>query len=80
VGAKDEPDLLGRRRLVRDRIEPGVEGACPFRHGFVEQVLLGFDVRVERALLDSHRFGQVADRSAVVALLGEEPSGLPSQL
>ena len=41
-----------------------------------EQVGLRVDVGVERALLDAHRLGQVADRRAVVALLGEEPGRL----
>jgi hypothetical protein len=40
-----------------------------------EQVGLRFDVRIERALLDAERLGKIADGSAVVALLGEEPGG-----
>jgi hypothetical protein len=40
-----------------------------------EEVGLGLDVRVERALLDAERLGEVADGGAVVALLGEEPGG-----
>src|SRR3954465_7292328 len=50
------------------------------RHRLVEQVLLRGDVRVERALLDAERLGDLADRGAVVALLREQPRGLPGQL
>ena len=49
-------------------------------HRLVEQVLLAVDVGVERALLDADRVGEVADRRAVVALLGEEPGGLARKL
>jgi hypothetical protein len=38
-----------------------------------EQVGLRLDVRIERALLDAQRLGQIADGGAVIALLGEEP-------
>jgi hypothetical protein len=37
-------------------------------------------VRVERALLHAERVGDVADRGAVVALLGEETGGLGGEL
>jgi hypothetical protein len=37
-------------------------------------------VGVERALLDSERVGEVADRGAVIALLREEPGGVAGQL
>jgi len=40
-----------------------------------EEVRLRLDVRVERALLDAERLGEVADGGAVIALLGEEPGG-----
>jgi hypothetical protein len=45
-----------------------------------EKVGLGLDVRVERAFLDPERLGEIADRGAVVALLGEEPGGGAGQL
>ena len=64
----------------RDRIEAGVKGARAFGHRLVEQVLLRADVRVERALLDPHRLGEIADRGAVVALLREQPCRLARQL
>jgi hypothetical protein len=38
-----------------------------------KEVGLRLDVRVERPLLDAERPGEIADRRAVVALLGEEP-------
>src|SRR4029450_2181252 len=75
-----EPDLLGRRQLLRDRIERGVERVSALTHRLVEQVLLRRDVRVERPLLHAHRLREVADRGAVIALLGEAPRGLPGQL
>jgi hypothetical protein len=40
-----------------------------------EQVDLRLDVGVEGALLDAERLGEVADRGAVVALLGKEAGG-----
>src|SRR5207247_8967945 len=76
VGAQREPDLLRRRQPLGDRVERTVEGRGAVPHGLVEEVLLRVDVRVERALLDAHRPREVADRGAVVALLGEEPGGL----
>src|SRR5262245_50903178 len=78
--AQREPDLLGRRQPVRDRVERGVERVGAFPHRRVEQVLLRRDVRVQRALLDAHRLREVADRGAVVALFGEQPRGLSGQL
>src|SRR6185437_2134597 len=60
--------------------QAGVERARPFSHRLVEQVLLGLDVGVQRALLEAHRLGEITDRGAVVALLGEESRGLPGQL
>ena len=76
VGSEREPDLLRRRQLFGDRVERTVEGRGAVAHRLVEEVLLRLDVGVERALLDAHRLREVADRGAVVALLGEEPSGL----
>src|SRR5439155_2213890 len=72
--AQGEADLLGRRELVRDRVEAGMEGARALAHRLVEQVLLRGDVRVERALLDAERVGDLADRRAVVALLRKQAS------
>jgi hypothetical protein len=40
-----------------------------------EQIRLRLDVRVQGALLDPERLGEVADRGAVVAALGEEAGG-----
>jgi hypothetical protein len=40
-----------------------------------KQVGLRLDVRIERALLDAERLGEIADGGAVVALLREEPGG-----
>jgi hypothetical protein len=57
-----------------------MEGAGPFAHRLVEELLLAFDVRVERALLDAERVGEIADRRAVVALLGEEAGGVAGEL
>jgi hypothetical protein len=54
-----------------------VKGVGAFPRDLPEQVCLPLDVRVERALLDAERLGEVADRGAVIALLGEEPGGGP---
>jgi hypothetical protein len=43
----------------------------------VEKLLLPLDVGVQRALLDAESLGEVADRRAVVPLLGEEAGGMP---
>ena len=76
VRAQGEPDLLGRRQFVGNLVERGVEGGSPVPGHLPEQVGLAIDVGVERALLDAHRLREVADRRAVVALLGEEPGRL----
>ncbi len=52
-----------------------MEGLGTLARDLPEQVGLRLDVRVERALLDAERLGEVADGRAVVALLGEEPGG-----
>jgi hypothetical protein len=52
-----------------------VEGFGTLARDLPEQVRLPFDVRVERALLDAERLGEVADGGAVIALLGKEPGG-----
>ena len=80
VRAQRQPDLLRRPEDVRDRIEAGMERACPFAHRLVEQVLLRVDVRVERALLHSEGLRDFANRCAVVTLLREQPGGLTGQL
>src|SRR6266516_3357087 len=56
-----------------------MKSAGAFGHRLVEQVLLRADVRVERALLHAHRLGEVADRGAVVTLLGEQSRRLAGQ-
>ena len=80
VAAKGEPDLLGRRRVVRDRIECGVKGCRALAQRLPEQVLLRGDMGVERALLHAQGLGDVADRRAVIALLREQLRGLARQL
>ncbi len=72
VRAERKPEPLRGREVVRHRIERGVERPRALLHRLVEQVLLGVDVRVERALLDAERFREVADRGAVIAALGKE--------
>jgi hypothetical protein len=52
-----------------------VEGLGPLDCDLPEKVRLRLDVRVERALLDAEGLREVADRGAVVALLGKEPGG-----
>src|SRR5215210_3164771 len=73
-------DPLGGSEIFRHRVECGMERLCPLLHRLVEQILLRVDVGVERTLLDPEGFGEVADRRAVVAALGEEPRRLPRQL
>src|SRR6185503_11503310 len=80
MGAESEPHLLRRRCVVGNRVERAVEGGRAAAHRLVEQVLLALDVGVERALLHAHRVGQVADRGAVVALLGEQAGRLAGKL
>jgi hypothetical protein len=52
-----------------------MEGLGALARDVPEQVGLRLDVRVERALLDAERLGEIADGCAVIALLGEEPGG-----
>src|SRR4029079_11585455 len=80
VAAQHEANALGHGRRLRKVVQHAVERLGALAHGLVEQVLLRVDVRVERALLDAHRLGQVADRRAVVALLGEQARGLTGEL
>ncbi len=71
MAAQGQADLLGRRERFRNLVERGVERVGALAHRLVEKVLLPGDVGVERALLDAHGGGEVADRRPVVALLGE---------
>ena len=80
VGAEREPDSLGRGSVVGDGIQRLVERPGSLVDGLEEQILLGVDPGVDRRLLDAERLRQVADRRAVVALLGEEPRGLTGEL
>jgi len=73
---QSQPDPSKHRQVVGDLVERRVERRGALPHRLVEQVLLGLDVRVERALLNPERLRQVADRRAVVATLGEEPRSL----
>ena len=57
-----------------------MEGGRPAVRHVPEQVGLGVDVGVQRALLHPHRLGQVADRRPVIALLREEPGRLAREL
>jgi hypothetical protein len=66
-------DPLDDRAFVRDRVECAVERRRAFLRHLPEEVGLRLDVRVERALLEPERVGEIADRRPVVALLGEEP-------
>jgi hypothetical protein len=68
-------DPLDDRAVVGDGVECAVERLRPFARDLPQEVGLRLDVRVERPLLDAERLGEVADRGAVVALLGEEPGG-----
>jgi hypothetical protein len=76
VRAEREADPLEHAQVVRNVVESGVEGLRTLAHRLVEQVLLRLDVRVQRPFLDAHRLGEVSDRGAVVAPLGEEAGRL----
>ena len=80
VAAQREANLLDRRCVLRDRVQSCVEGGRAVHQRVEEQVFFRLDVRVQRALLDAERPGEVADRGSVVALLGEEAGGLARQL
>jgi len=75
VAAERRADAVDDRPLVRHRVERAVEGLGALAGDLPEQVGLRLDVRVERALLHAEGLREVADRGAVVALLGEEASG-----
>jgi hypothetical protein len=75
VAAERGPDPLDDRTLVGNLVEGGVERLGAFARDLPEEVGLALDVRVERALLDAERLGEVADRCAVIALLREEAGG-----
>ncbi len=57
-----------------------MERLGPLPHGLVQELLLALDVRIERAFLNSQGRREVADRGAVVALLGEEARGVTREL
>src|SRR5919198_764727 len=80
MGAQGEADLLGRAELLGNPVQRGVERLGALACDLPEEVRLRLDVGIEGALLHPHRLGEVADRRAVVALLGEEPGGLARQL
>ena len=75
VRAQRGADPLDDRPFVGHAVERGVERDRALARDLPEQVGLRLDVRVERALLHAHRLGEIADRRAVVALLGEEAGG-----
>jgi hypothetical protein len=54
-----------------------VERLRPLARDLPEQVGLALDVGVQRPLPDAERGREIADRGAVVPLLGEEPGGCP---
>ena len=80
VRPQRETDLLVRGQVVWNRVEPCMESRGPVPHRLEEQVLLGVDPGVDGRLLDAERLREIADRRAVVALLGEEPRGLAGEL
>ena len=80
VRAQREPDLLRRRQPLRDGVERRVERRGARAGDLPEQVLLRVDVVVERGLLDPERLGEIGQRRAVVAAVGEEPRRGPRQL
>jgi hypothetical protein len=57
-----------------------VEGDRTVARDLPEQVRLRLDVGVQGSLLDPHGLREIADRRTVVALLGEEASGLAREL
>ena len=67
-----EPNPCQNAQVLGNFVQRRMERLRALTHRLVEQVLLGVDVRVERALLDAERLREVADRRAVVAALGEE--------
>src|SRR5579872_2912003 len=75
MGAEHRLDPVEHGAFLGDRVERGVERLRPFPGDLPEQVGLAVDMGVERALLQAEGLGEVADRGAVVALLGEEPGG-----
>jgi hypothetical protein len=76
VAAESESDLLRGPKLLRNRVESRVEGIGAVAHRLVEQIVFRVDMGVERALLDTHRLGQITDRCAVVALFCKQPGRL----
>jgi ring-1,2-phenylacetyl-CoA epoxidase subunit PaaA len=80
VAAQRCADPLDDRPVVGHFVERGMERLGALARDLPEKVGLRFDVRVEGALLDAERLCEIADRGAVVALLGEEPCGGAGQL
>jgi hypothetical protein len=75
MSAKRGPDALDHRPFVGHLVERQMKRLGPLTGDVPEQVGLRLDVGVERPLLDAERRGEIADRRAVVALLGEETGG-----
>jgi len=75
VGPKRGPDPLEHGPVLWNPVEGSVEGLGSLAGDLPEEVGLRVDVGVQRAFLHAERLGEVADRGAVVALLGEEPGG-----
>ena len=73
VPAEREPDPLGRRHVVGNLVERGVERVRALPHRVVEQLLLRAGERVERSLLHAELLREVAHRRPVEAPLGEKP-------
>src|SRR5581483_7955587 len=80
VRPQRRPDPVDDGPLLGNPVQAGVERRGALARHLPEEVGLRLDVCVERALLDSERLGQVADRGAVIALLGKESSGGAGQL
>jgi hypothetical protein len=80
MAAERHADPLDDRPVVGNLVEGRMERLGALARDVPEEVGLRLDVRVERALLDAERLGEVADGGAVIALLGEEPGGGAGQL
>jgi hypothetical protein len=80
MAAERRADPLDDRPVVGNLVEGRVKRLGALARDVPEEVGLRLDVRVERALLDAERLGEIADGRAVVALLGEEPGGGAGQL
>ena len=74
------PDPLDDRALVGHLVERPVKRLGALAADLPEEIGLRLDVGVQGALLHAEGPGEVADRGAVVALLGEEAGGGAGQL